>query len=154
MKFIKQLSQDEFVVKLGPEDTDNTRSIVLAHDYLQINGRDWHCTDMHGLKAPWAFGNVVHTHASVQIPIRMAQDILENVLTSDRKYLKKEHLVHENGEPVYNDPNGLSYKYKNDNGIEMIAIYSGKNHAYIHLPLDTYNTIKNLAKDDEAKNEQ
>ena len=36
----------------------------------------------------------------------------------------------------------------------MIAIYSGENHAYIHLPLDTYNTIKNLAKDDEAKNEQ
>ena len=108
---------------------------------------------MYGLKAPWAFGNIVHTHASVQIPIRMAQDILENVLTSDRKYLKKEHLVRENGESVYNDSNGLSYKYRKDNGVEMIAIYSGENHAYIHLPLDTYNTIKNLAKDDETKNE-
>ena len=40
MKFIKQLSQNEFVVKLGPEDADNTRSIVLVHDYLQINGRN------------------------------------------------------------------------------------------------------------------
>ena len=38
MKFIKQLSQDEFVVKLGLEDADNTRKIVLAHDYLQITG--------------------------------------------------------------------------------------------------------------------
>ena len=83
----------------------------------------------------------------------MAQDILENVLTSDRKYLKKEHLVHENGEPAYNDPNGLSYRYKKDNGIEMIAIYSKENHTYIHLPLDTYNTIKKLAKDDEVKSE-
>lgn len=83
----------------------------------------------------------------------MAQDILENVLTSDRKYLKKEHLVHENGEPAYNDSNGLSYRYKKDNGIEMIAIYSEENHTYIHLPLDTYNTIKKLAKDDEVKSE-
>ena len=109
---------------------------------------------MHGLKAPWAFGNVIHTQASIQIPIRMAQDILENVLTSDRKYLKKEHLVHENGEPAYNDPNGLSYKYRKDNGTEMIAIYSGENHMYVHLPLDTYNTIKKLTKDDETKSEQ
>ena len=153
MKIIKQLSQDEFIVKLGSEDADKTRKIVLAHDYLQISGIDWHCTDIHGLNAPWAFGNVVHTQASIQIPIRMAQDILENVLTSDRKYLKKEHLVRENGEPAYNDPNGLSYRYKKDNGIEMIAIYSEENHTYIHLPLDTYNTIKKLAKDDEVKSE-
>ena len=153
MTINKQLSQDQFVVKLGSEDADKTRKIVLAHDYLQISGRDWHCTDMHSLNAPWAFGNVVYTQASIQIPIRMAQDILENVLTSDRKYLKKEHLVHENGESAYNDPNGLSYRYRKDDGIEMIAIYSGENHTYVHLPLDTYNTIKKLAKDDEVESE-
>ena len=64
-----------------------------------------------------------------------------------------EHLVHENGESVYNDPNGLSYRYRKDNGIKMIAIYSGANHMHVHLPLDTYNTIKKLAKDDETKSE-
>lgn len=153
MKFIKQLSQDEFVVKLGPEDADNTRRIVLAHDYLLITGRDWHCTDMHGLSAPWAWGNVVNNQASIQIPIRMAQDMLEKVLTPDRKYLKKEHLVYENGEPAYSDPNGLSYRYKKDDGVNMIAIYSKENNMYIHLPVDTYNTIKNIAKEDEANKE-
>lgn len=153
MQFIKQLSQDEFVVKLGPEDADNTRRIVLAHDYLQITGRDWHCTNMHGLSAPWAWGNVVNNQASIQIPIRMAQDMLEKVLTPDRKYLKKEHLVYENGEPAYSDANGLSYRYKKDNGVDMIAVYSKENNMYIHLPLDTYNTIKKITKEEETKEE-
>lgn len=147
MKIIKKLSEDEFIIKLGPEDADNTRQIVLAHDYLQFSGRDWNCTDLHGLDSPYGFGNVVYNHARIQIPIRMAQDILEHVLTKDRKYLKKEHLVRENGEKAYCDSIGLSYRYAKDDGTRMIAIYSEEKDEYIHIPSDICNTIYKIAKE-------
>lgn len=146
MKFIKQLSDDEFVVKMEPIDADNTRRIVLAHDYLQITGRDWYCTDMSGLNAPWACANVINVHSNVQIPIRMVQDMLEKVLTKDRKYLQKEHLVHSDGEPAYCDIPGTSYIYATDDHIKMIAIYSNAKDEYIHIPFDIYKSLKETIK--------
>ena len=142
MKFIKQLSEDEFIVKMGPEDSDRTRRIVLAHDYLQFHGLDWYCTDMSNLNAPGAFGNVIRVQSRIQIPIRMAQDMLEKVLTSDRKYLKKEHLVY-NGTNNYQDPNGLSYCYTDDDGKNMIAFFNRETCEYVHMEQSTYNAIKN-----------
>lgn len=138
MKFIKKLSEDEFVVKMEPHDGDGTNKIVLAHDYLQIEGKDWYCTNMSGLDAPWAFGNVINVSSRIQIPIRMAQDILENVLTKDREYLKKEHLVRD-GKQVYRDLEGASYRYRKDDGTKMIAIYNIKTDEYFHMPVDIYN---------------
>ena len=142
MKFIKQLSEDEFVVKMGPEDGDRTRRIILAHDYLQLQGLDWYCTDLSNLDAPWAFGNVINVQSNIQIPIRMAQDMLEKVLTSNRKYLKKEHLICD-GKPNYRDPNGLSYCYIDDNGKKMIAFFNRETCEYIHMEQSIYNAIKN-----------
>lgn len=143
MKFIKQLSEDEFVVKMEPEDSDRTRRIILAHDYLQFQGLDWYCTDLSNLNAPWAFGNVIHVQSNVQIPIRMAQDMLEKVLTSNRKYLKKEHLVYD-GKLRYQDPNGLPYCYTNDDGKKMIAFFNRETCEYVHMEQSIYNAIKNL----------
>lgn len=142
MKFIKQLSEDEFVVKMEPRDGDRTRSIVLAHDYLQFQGLDWYCTDMSNLNAPWAYANVIHVQSEIQIPIRMAQDMLEKVLTPNRKYLKKEHLVY-NGTNNYQDPNGLSYRYIDDDGKRMIAFFNRETCEYVHMELSIYNAIKN-----------
>ena len=127
---------------MEPQDADNTRDIVLAHDYLQFGGRDWYCTDLHGLNAPWAYGNVINVRSRIQIPIRMAQDMLENVLHKDRRYLKKDHLFYSNGSPAYSDPVGLSYRYSTDDGIKMIAIYSQEKNQYIHIPEDLYESIK------------
>ena len=146
MKFIKQLSEDEFVVKMEPIDADNTRRIVLAHDYLQITGRDWYCTDMSGLNAPWAYGNVINVHSNIQISIRMAQDILENVLTKDRRYLKKDHLVYSDGKSAYCDEPGTSYVYRTDEGIQMIAMFCKDIEKYVHIPMDLYETVKNNIK--------
>ncbi len=146
MKFIEQLSDNRFIVEMGPEDADNTRSIVLAHDYLQFSGRDWYCTNLHRLDAPWAFGNVVKVHSKIQIPIRMAQDILENVLNKDRKYLKKDHLTRPDGSSAYRDTAGLSYRYSTDDGTKMIAIYSEEKEQYVHMPIDLYESIKNTIK--------
>ena len=145
MKFIKQVSEDEFIVKMGPEDANNTRKIVLAHDYLQITGRDWHCTEMHDLDAPWAWGNVVHNQATIQIPIRMAQDMLEKVLTKDRQYLKSEHLVRD-GKNVYRDSEGMCYCYYDDNHTEMIAIYDSETDKYVHMTKSIYDSICKTVK--------
>ncbi len=146
MKFIEQISDNRFIVEMEPQDADKTRKIVLAHDYLQFSGRDWYCTDLRGLNAPWASGNVVNVHSRIQIPIRMAQDMLENVLTKDRKYLRKDHLVY-NGSPAYSDPVGLSYSYCTDDGTKMIAVFSREKNQYVHIPIDLYETLKESLKE-------
>ena len=144
MKFIKQLSEDEFVVKMEPSDADPTRTIILAHDYLQFNGRDWHCTDLQ-IKGPYGFGNVVNHKVHVQIPIRMAQDILKNVLTPDRKFLKEEHLQRNDG-PIYCDQEGDKYFYYKDDGSKMIAIYDPTECKYVHIPASVVTLVKSTFK--------
>ena len=145
MKFIKQLSEDEFVVKMDPTDADPTRTIILAHDYLQFNGRDWACTDLR-VEGPYGFANIVYHKVHVQIPIRMAQDMLKNVLTSDRKYLKAEHLHKSNGESIYCDNPGDKYYYTKDDNTKMVAIYDSNECKYIHLPASIVNLVKDSIK--------
>lgn len=144
MKFIKQLSEDEFIVKMEPSDADSTRTIILAHDYLQFNGRDWTCTDLR-VEGPYGFANVVRHKVHVQIPIRMAQDILKNVLTPDRKFLKEEHLQRDS-EPTYCDQEGDKYFYYKDDGSRMVAIYDPNECKYIHLPASVITLIKESIK--------
>lgn len=140
MKFIKQLSEDEFIVKMDPEDADPTRKIILAHDYLQFNGRDWTCGDFQ-VEGPYGWANVVRHKVHVQIPIRMAQDILKNVLTSDRKYLKAEHLHKSNGESIYCDNPGDKYYYTKDDNTKMVAIYDPDSGEYRHFSKETVDLI-------------
>ena len=147
MKFIKQLSEDEFVVKMEPYDKDSSKRIVLAHDYLLISGRDWNCTNLR-IKGPYGWGNVVQYNARVQIPIRMAQDMLKRVLTPDRKYLKGEHLTYSNGTPAYSDEAGTKYYYAKDDGTKMVAIYDKEKNEYIHLPQSVFGAIKEAVKED------
>jgi hypothetical protein len=144
MKFVKQLSEDEFLVKMEPGDADPTKTIVLAHDYLQFNGRDWTCTDLQ-IEGPYGFANVVYHKVHVQIPIRMAQDILKNVLTPDRKFLKEEHLQRDGG-PVYCDQEGDKYFYYKDDGSMMVAIYDPTECKYIHLPGNIVTLVKSTFK--------
>lgn len=145
MKFIKQVSEDEFIVKMGPEDTNKTRRIVLAHDYLQFQGLNWYCTDLSNLDTPWAFGNVIKVQSRIQIPIRMAQDMLEKVLTKDRQYLKSEHLVRD-GNNVYCDSEGMCYHYYDDNHTEMMAIYNSETDKYVHMTKSIYDSICKTVK--------
>jgi len=144
MKFIKQLSEDEFVVKMEPADADPDRRIILAHDYLQFNGIDWTCGDFQ-VEGPYGYANVVHHRVHVQIPVRMAQDILKNVLTSDRKFLKEEHLHREKGE-AYCDQPGDKYFYYTDDGVMMVAIYDPDTHKYVHLPAKIATLVKSTFK--------
>ena len=141
MQFIKQLSDDEFIVKMDSEDTNPDKCIVLAHDYLMFTARDWDCTNMQ-IQGPYGFANVVYHRVNVQIPIRMAQDMLKTVLTKDREYLKKEHLTHSDGQAAYLcDVKGTRYYYTKDDGTKMVAIYDDKKNEYIHLSQDLVNLV-------------
>lgn len=148
MKFIKQLSEDEFVVKMEPIDKDKSKRIVLAHDYLLFNARDWNCTDLR-IQGPYGWANVVNYNVSVQIPIRMAQDMLKNVLTPDRKYLKEEHLIHSDGKPAYVDEDGTKYYYVKDDGTKMVAIYDKEKNEYVHVPQSLLRIVKESIKEGE-----
>lgn len=142
MEIIKQISEDEFVIKLNEKDREKTKSIILAHDYLQFNARVPIYTNLSDINSPYARGNVIYHQTDIQFPIRMAQDILEHVLTKDRKYLKKEHLVQKDGKNLYRDFAGLSYKYTTDDGTKMIAIYDDEQDEYVHVPLTIFNIVK------------
>ena len=147
MKFVKQLSEDEFVVKMEPIDKDGSKRIVLAHDYLLISAKDWNCTDLR-IQGPYGWANVVNYNVSVQIPIRMAQDILKKVLTSDRKYLKEEHLINSDGKPAYFDQDGAKYYYTKDDGTKMVAIYDKEKNEYVHVPQSILRIVKESIKEE------
>ena len=87
MKFIEQLSDNRFVVEMEKVDLDHDVHIKIAHDYVQIDGRDWHC-EQYQVSGPYGCANVVHNRASIQIPIRAAQDILKTI--SNNEYLQDE----------------------------------------------------------------
>ena len=135
---------------MGPEDLNPSKRIILAHDYLQFNGRNWDCTSEQ-IKGPYGFCNVVRYNTAIQIPIRMAQDILNNVLTSDRKYLKEEHLFYSDGKPAYTEESGTMYRYRKDDGTEMVAVYNTEEDKFIHMPNALYVSILNSSVNKETE---
>ena len=140
MKIIKQLSEDEFVIKMGEEDLVKDRRIKVAHDYVEIFGRNWYCNDFQ-VEGKYGFGNVLDVATSVQIPIRIAQDMLKTISTY--KYLQPEHLVRENGEPayLYPDSGNQMYRYRTESGEEMVAIMDDKGEFH-HMTAGLYSQIK------------
>ena len=137
MKFIKQLSDNQFIVEMRKEDLDKDIRIRVVHNYVQIDGQDWHCED-YQVKGPYGFANIIHNHASIQIPIRVAQDILKTI--SDNKYLQESHLVNSHDEPLYLKDN-CAYHYCK-NGKNMIAIMDSNTGEFTHIPESIYNAIK------------
>lgn len=142
MKFIKQLSDNQFIVEMDKEDLDKDIRIKIAHDYLQIDGRDWHC-EHYQVSGPYGCANVVHNRVSVQIPIRVAQDILKTI--SDNEYLQESHLVSCDNTPRYLYDRGVYHYYKN--GRNMVAIMDSNTGEFTHISEDVYNTIKSSQDD-------
>lgn len=142
MKFIKQLSDNQFVVEMDKQDLDRDIRITIAHDYVQISGHDWHC-EKYQVKGPYGYANVVQNRVSIQIPIRAAQDILKTI--SDNEYLQESHLVDCNNAPRYLYDRGVYHYCKNRK--KMIAIMDSNTGEFIHIPEDVYNTIKSSCND-------
>lgn len=142
MKFIKQLSDNQFVVEMDKEDLDKDIRIKIAHDYVQIDGRDWHCEN-YQISGPYGCSNVVHNRVSIQIPIRTAQDILKTI--SDNEYLQESHLVDCDNTPRYLYNSSIYHYYKN--GENMVAIMDSNTGKFTHISEGVYNIIKS-SKDD------
>lgn len=87
--------------------------------------------------------NVIHNRVSVQIPIRVAQDIFKTI--SDNEYLQESHLVDCNNKPRYLYHRGVYHYCKN--GKSMVAIMDSNTGEFTHISEDIYNTIK-LSQDD------
>ena len=143
MKFIKQLNDNQFIVEMSKEDLDKDIHIKIAHDYVQIDGRDWHCEE-YQVSGPYGCANIVHNHASIQIPIRAAQDILKTI--SDNEYLKESHLIDVDKKPRYLHDRCI-YHYRK-NGTSMVAIMDSNTGEFTHISEEVYNTIKSLDKDE------
>lgn len=142
MKFIEQLSDNKFVVEMDKEDLDKDIRIKIAHNYVQIDGQDWHCED-YQVNGPYGCANVVHSRVSVQIPIRAAQDILKTI--SDNEYLQESHLVDCNNKPRYLYDRGIYHYYKD--GKNMVAIMDNNTGEFTHIPENAYNQIKSYSND-------
>lgn len=142
MKFIEQLSDNRFVVEMEKADLDKDVYVKVAHDYVQIDGRDWHC-EQYQVSGPYGWANVVHNRASIQIPIRAAQDLLKTI--SDNEYLQESHLIDCDGKLRYLCDNCIYHYYKN--GKHMVAIMDNNTGEFTHISEEVYNKIKSSCDD-------
>ena len=149
MHIIKQLSEDEFVIKMDDYDLDRHDSVRIAHDYVQFSGR----THMN-VEAPEAWkpygkfksiaSNILGYYTDLQIPIRQFIKVVLPFLNNS-KYCQEAHITNEDGAPKYN--------YSD---IPLITVSEGKqlihirqeNGEYYSTPIDVYNSIKKQIKEE------
>ena len=142
MKIIKQIDETHFEVEMESYDKDKEIRVFVAHDYLSIGAPDSFLTNL-DIKGDYNSGpmNGLCNYSTIQIPIRAAQKMLE--LIKDYKYLKPEHLIHDNGKPNYlwnNHP----IIFKDEEEKWKVAIRGDEEEEYSIVSLQVYNKIKNI----------
>lgn len=149
MHIIKQIDDDKFVVQMDEVDNCLHERIVIAHDYVMFEGQLVDCTQLRP-KGPYAVGNsnCVHRYQMVQIDIRMIQDMCNTVL-KNHKYMQPEHLVDGEGKPRYLYSGPQEYRYRDDKGVDMVAVMDNTTGVFTHIPLAVYESIKNSVKNQE-----
>lgn len=75
MHIIKQLSEDEFVIKMDDYDLDRHDSVRIAHDYVQFSGRTYMNVEAPKDWKPYGkfkstASNILGYYTDLQIPIR------------------------------------------------------------------------------------
>lgn len=145
MRITKQLSENEFVVKMDESDLKEYESLVVAHDYVQFSQPHGYMlsSDFEGKvtgKFAGAALNWIKAYQSVQIDIR---DMIEIVLPllNNHPNCQPEHLVTKNGEPTYKwNSSKLVFT---ENGVKKIALRKMGEDKYSIVDFDTYQAIKN-----------
>lgn len=149
MKVIKQLSEDEFVIKMEECDLKKESRMTIAHDYVQFGANmglmldpkaDWHPTG----KFAGAFSNWIRGYFHIQIGIRtFIKVVLPQLLAN--KYCQEKHLVDAKGNLNYNwDSKPLIFT---DEGKTMVALKSNDGN-YTIIPHESYIQIKKIVKED------
>lgn len=149
MHIIEQLSDDKFVVQMDPIDNCMHEKLVIAHDYVRFEGQFVDCTHLRPT-GPYVAqaSNCVHRYQMVQIDIRMIQDMCNTVL-KNHKYMQSEHLVDDNGKPRYLYSGPQEYRYRDDKGVDIVAIMDNTTGVFTHIPLAVYESIKGSIKNQE-----
>lgn len=150
MHIIKQLSEDEFVIKMDDYDLRKHNAVRIAHDYVQFYSpttidikqpQDW---EPYG-RFKSIVRNQIHSYSDIQIPIR---DFVKVILPffNNSQYCQESHITHADGMPLYNHPDTTP----------LITISEGKtlvhirqeNGEYYSMPIDVYNSIKKQIKEE------
>lgn len=150
MHIIKQLSEDEFVIKMDDYDLNKHDSVRIAHDYVQFSSpvtidikqpQDW---EPYGRFKSIA-RNLIHSYSDIQISIR---DFIKVILPflNNSKYCKEAHLTNEDGTPRYNYPD-TSPLMTISEGKTLVHIRQ-ENGEYYSIPIDVYNSIKKQIKEE------
>lgn len=147
MHIIKQLSEDEFVIKMDDYDLDRQDSVRIAHDYVQFSGRTYMNVEASEDLKPYGkfksvASNIMGYYTDLQIPIRQFIKIVLPFLHKS-KYCQESHITNEDGTPRYN--------YSDT---PLITVSEGKqlihlrqeNGEYYSMPIDVYNSIKKQIK--------
>ena len=148
MHIIKQLSEDEFVIKMDDYDLDRQDSVRIAHDYVQFSGKTYMNVETSLDWRPYGkfksvAANIMGYYTDLQIPIRQFIKIVLPFLNNS-KYCQEAHITNEDGTPKYN--------YSDTT---LITISEGKtlihirqeNGEYYSMPIDVYNSIKKQIKE-------
>lgn len=145
MQITKQLSEDEFVIKMDERDLQTHKNLVIAHDYIGIGanmGIQTSTDEFEGnLYGRFQFcGNWIKARHYVQVGIR---DVIQLMLPklNGHEYCQPSHLISQDGKPIYTYGESKFVYY--DKGVEMIALRRMGETEYTHIPRSLYNDIKN-----------
>lgn len=144
MKIVKQLSEDEFVLKMEDSDLTELTKVKVAHDYVQIDaqmGLQIDKTDSnwtpYGKFASIA-SNWIKGYFTTQISIRPFVKVLLPLFNKN-KYCQEEHLI-QDGKPNYNwTTTPICFREDDDKWYVHIRQNDGE---YFKMPLEIYNKIK------------
>lgn len=149
MLVIKQLSEDEFVIKKDESDLSKESRMIVAHDYVQFGANMGIFLDS---KADWSptgkfaiCGNWIKGYTNVQVDIRtFIKVVLPHVLANVN--CQEDHLKGGEGKLRYNwETSPLIFT--NNEGKKVVAL-KGDDGEYTLLPIEAYNQTKKLVKEE------
>ena len=145
MQVTKQLSENEFVVRMDESDLNKNESFIIAHDYVCFfeNAGIMASSDFEGKfygKFAGAASNWIKARHETTIGIRdFIKIVLPRILENEN--CQENHLKREDGSPAYtyNDSHLTFY----ENGVEKIALRKMGDTEYTIMDAATYRAIKN-----------
>ena len=144
MKIVRQLSEDEFVLKMEDSDLTELTNVKIAHDYVQIDAQMGFQIDRsesnwipYGKFATIA-SNWIKGYFTTQINIRAFVKVLLPFFNKN-KYCQEEHLI-QDGKPNYNwSLTPICIREDDDKWYVHIRQSDGE---YFKMPLEIYKIIK------------
>lgn len=149
MHITKQLSEDEFVIKMDDYDLNRQDSIRIAHDYVQFSGRTYMNVEASKDWKPYGkfksvASNIMGYYTDLQIPIRQFIKVVLPFLNNS-KYCQETHITNEDGTPKYDYHDTTLITVSE--GKQLIHIRQ-ENGEYYSMPIDVYNSIKKQVKEE------